>query len=336
MEETTHKKFNLAVRKNGWRLNRPKVCQFELTFKCGLHCSYCYVDCYNSPAHTKEELDTQQVKSILDKIYDAGVLWLYLTGGDPLTRPDFLEIYSYAKEKGFIVVLFTNAYSMTKEVAGYLSRKPPAKIEITLNAVSKALYEKISQVKGSFARTIRGIEVIMEAKLPLKIKTQVIRDNLEETDSIKRFVKKLGLDFWPFFGISPRLNGDFSSRDSRISPDEALRVPEIKSLLKKEISRSRVFSCQCLLEKKDCIYLDPYGNTFSCVVVREPSFNLLKVDVEYAQNRLSSLVRNRKSAAGKNHDFCAGMAYLEKSNTKGSDPYYYELAKVIKRETHEK
>ncbi|MBU0634320.1 MAG: radical SAM protein [Candidatus Omnitrophica bacterium] len=341
MKDISYKRFNLNIRKKGWSLNRPKVCQFELTFKCDLRCNYCYVDCYNNPAYIKKELNTQQVKNIIDKIYAAGVLWLYFSGGDPLTRPDFLELYSYAKEKGFIIALFTNGYSISKGVAGYLSKKPPAKIEITLNAADEALYEKISQVRGSFAKVMRGIDMMLKAKLPLKIKTQLTRDNLEEANNIKRFVEKLGLGFWPSFGISPRLNGDFSACGLRVSPDEVLRIPGVKILLKEEILRAKPSLCQCLLEKKDCVHLDPYGNTFSCTTVRKPSFSLLRVDIETAQKKLLSLARVWESAAfskckscglRKLCAFCPGMAYLEKGTMKEVIPYYCELAKATKRQ----
>ncbi|MEA3560790.1 MAG: radical SAM protein [Candidatus Omnitrophota bacterium] len=125
MKEIQYKTFSLRTHKKNWRIKRSNVCQFELTFKCGLNCSYCYVSCYNKPECIKNELTTKGVKFILDKVYNAGIIWLCLTGGDPLTREDFLEIYSYAKNKGLIITIFTNGYSMTKEIADYLEKRPP-------------------------------------------------------------------------------------------------------------------------------------------------------------------------------------------------------------------
>ncbi|GAF88367.1 unnamed protein product, partial [marine sediment metagenome] len=117
MREIQYKTFSLRTHKINWLLKRPNVCQFELTFGCNLHCKHCYTDCYNKPAYLKKELKTREVKFILDKVYKAGVIWLCFTGGDPLTRKDFLDIYSDAKDKGFIITLFTNGYSMTEEIA---------------------------------------------------------------------------------------------------------------------------------------------------------------------------------------------------------------------------
>lgn len=108
MEEIQYKTFSLNTHKKNWQINNPNVCQFELTFKCGLHCKYCYTDCYNKPDYSKDELSTKEIKLILNKVYDAGVIRLCFTGGDPLARKDFLDIYAYAKIKGFIITIFTN------------------------------------------------------------------------------------------------------------------------------------------------------------------------------------------------------------------------------------
>ena len=62
-----------------------------------------------------------EIQHILDEIKDAGCLWLLLTGGEPLLRPDFLEIYQYAKHKGFLLTLFTNGTLLTPHIADFLS-----------------------------------------------------------------------------------------------------------------------------------------------------------------------------------------------------------------------
>ena len=69
----------------------------------------------------------------MDEIHKEGCLWLTFTGGDPLVREDFLEIYSHAKKKGFIVTIFTNGQAFTKEIFDYLGKSPPFSIEITKN-----------------------------------------------------------------------------------------------------------------------------------------------------------------------------------------------------------
>ena len=116
MQKIKYKTFSLRLHKKNWQSKKPNLCQFELTFGCALHCRHCYSDCYNKARFIKRELNTKEVKLVLDKVYGQGMLWLCFTGGDPFSRKDFLELYAYAKDKGFIITIFTNAYSINKRI----------------------------------------------------------------------------------------------------------------------------------------------------------------------------------------------------------------------------
>lgn len=72
MKEISYKVFSLKAHRNNWQLHKPNVCQFELTFKCGLNCKHCYTSCYNKLNYISKELSTKQVKQILDRVYEAG------------------------------------------------------------------------------------------------------------------------------------------------------------------------------------------------------------------------------------------------------------------------
>lgn len=349
MREVQYKNFSWQTHKKNWKLKKPNVCQFELTFGCGLHCKHCYTDCYNKPGYLKKELNTKEIKFILDKVYQAGAIWLGFTGGDPLTRKDFLDIYSYAKGKGFIVTIFTNAYSMTKEIAKYLKKEPPFVIEMTLNAVTKETYEKVSRVKGSLEKVREGISLILKEKLTLKIKTQITKDNLREIPKIKKFIEGLGLKFHPYFDLYARLNGDLVPCNLRISAQEIFGLdgrPEAvssdecdthQSLKAKNWKPEGMNLFRCAVGGGDGIQIDPFGNTFACNLIRKPAFNLLKVSVGYARNRLLPLVRNKKFVTAskcngcnlrKNCRWCPGRAYVEAGDKESPIPYYCELAEA--------
>lgn len=353
MKQTRYKTFSLRTHKKNWLLKKPNLCQFELTFGCNLHCKHCYTDCYNNPACLKKELKTKEVKFILDKVHDAGAIWLCLTGGDPLTRGDFPDIYSHAKGKGFIITVFTNGYSMTEEIAGYFKKRPPFVIEITLNAVTGDLYEKISRVKGSFNKAMNGINLMLKEGLPLKIKTEVTRDNLGEVPGIKKFIKGLGLKFRPSADLHARLNGDLTPCNLRISPHEVLNLngrkhlPDDDCQLLPHATRNARHASRvtlhddlfrCAIGSGDGFHIDPYGNTSPCNLIRKPAFNLLKADVENTLNELLSWVRNRKFATDskcngcnlrKLCQSCPGRAYLETGDMEAPVEDYCEMARAI-------
>lgn len=354
MKEIQYKTFSLKIHQKNWQLNNPNQCQFELTFRCHFHCRHCYSDCFNQPACFKKELNTKRVKFILDKIQKSGVIWLCFTGGDPLCRSDFLEIYAYAKEKGFLITIFTNGYALTKDIISALKAKPPFVVEMTLNAVSENLFEKISQVKGSFAKVMNAIKLMQKAKIPLKIKTQVTKDNVDELPKIKEFLKKIKLEFIPSSILYPRLNGDISPCQLRITPQEVLNL-ERKNFLgqedcnflknkeavleetvsKTENNQTNIFPCA--IGGGDGIYLDPYGHIFLCYLIRQPRFNVVGMEIEEALSHLLAWARKREfSAKAKCKScflrrqccWCPGRAYLEKGQMEEAIEYYCQLAKL--------
>lgn len=345
MEEIQYKSFSLKTHKKNWLINRPNVCQFELTFRCGLRCKHCYTDCYNKPAYLKKELNTKQIKLILDKVYNAGVIWVCFTGGDPLTRRDFLDIYTYAKKKGFIVSIFTNACSMNKKIADYLEKYPPFVIEMTLNGATKETYEKISRVKGSFEKAMRGIQLMRRAEIPLKIKTQVTRDNFPEVNKIKKFILGMGLEFKPSIDLHARLNGDLSPCDLRLSVQQVFKLNGKKKpveddcLLNKQPdmpkTRNKRFLFRCAAGGGDGFNVDPYGNTFACNLIRKPAFNLLRVGIKEAMHKSISLVRGRVFVTNSKCKacrlinscrLCPGRAYVETGDMEAPVDYYCQLA----------
>ena len=127
------------------RLNRglfnerlPISGSIELTFRCNLRCVHCYCNLpQNDRQAIETELETDEVYRLLDQIAEAGCLWLLITGGEPFLRDDFLDIYTYAKKKGFITTLFTNGTLLNKDLADALVEWPPFLVEITLYGATR-------------------------------------------------------------------------------------------------------------------------------------------------------------------------------------------------------
>jgi radical SAM protein with 4Fe4S-binding SPASM domain len=352
MKEIQYKTFSLRTHKKNWQIKRPNVCQWELTFSCDLHCGHCYTDCYYRPSFIKKELNTKQIKYILDKVYDLGVVWLCFTGGDPLKRKDFLEIYSYAKDKGFIITIFTTGFSMTKEIADYLEKRPPFVIEITINSVTKETYEKVTQVKGSYERVMSGLNLIVKKKLPLKVKTMATKQNLEELALIKEFLEERKIKFRPSALLHARLNGDNTPCNLRLQPKEISNIDrlfgvestkeddegaEVYNVHKRKVpTNNRIF--HCAFGGGDGINLDPYGNMFPCNCIRKPAINFLDSDLQKIKKTIFETFReisnlefnsNSKCRSCGFVDLCLrcpGKALLETGDIEAPIEYFCELA----------
>src|ERR1044071_182588 len=94
----------------------------EVTRRCPLECAHCYNNLPMSDrAARRSELTYEEHCRILDELAEAGTLWLLFTGGGNFGAPAFLDIYTYAKKKGFLITLYTNGTLITEKLADYLS-----------------------------------------------------------------------------------------------------------------------------------------------------------------------------------------------------------------------
>ena len=226
METVSYTDFALGIshRISGKRV--PLRGTIEVTRRCPLSCAHCY---NNLPLEDQQvrhsELPYEEHCRIVDEIVEAGCFWLLYTGGEIFVRPDFIDIYKYAKRKGLLITLFTNAILINEKIAYSLADYPPHFIEITLYGHTKETYEKITGKPGSFERCMRGIRLLKERGMDVKLKTMVITLNKHEIWEMKRFVEEdLGLEFRFDAMINPRLDGSQDPLDLRLTPEEVVAL----------------------------------------------------------------------------------------------------------------
>ncbi len=274
----------LKAQMNGRRY--PLNGMFELTDRCNLGCVHCFI---NQPAASQDarahELSTTQVKEILDQVADAGCLFLTLTGGEILIRTDFEEIYRHAKQKGFLLTLFTNGTMITQRIADMFEAYRPRSIELTMYGATRETYEAVTGVPGSYDRFRRGIELLLERGLPVKLKTMLITLNFHELSAMRAFAESLGLSF-RFDGLLwPRFDGSKNIRTQQIrledlvalddmDPNRMLEWKRIAEQYSGELTRAeRVFFCGAGMYN---FHIDSHGRMSICTMTRQPNFSILE------------------------------------------------------------
>ncbi len=266
----------LAAKSGNRRI--PWSGSFELTARCNMHCVHCYVG-----SSQGRELSTGEVLRILDQLEAQGCLWLLLTGGEPLIRPDFRQIYIHAKKKGFIITLFTNGTTITPTVSQYLAEWPPSSVELTLYGLTEQTYERVTGVRGSHKKCMRGIELLMRCGVPLTLKTMVMTENRHELWAMKSFAEGLGLRFYFDATINKRLDGDAGPASLRITPREVVdldladekRSDDWKKLFKSYSGPppdpDRLYVCGA---GRTYFHIDSVGALSACLMSRDPSYDL--------------------------------------------------------------
>lgn len=257
-----------------------KRAHLELTYRCNLSCLHCF--CKGSEHPARNELTAGQWSALLLKLRRSGCLWLTLSGGEPLLRPDFRRIYGTARKLGFIITVFTNATLCDRQLVNFLSRNPPFSVEVTLNGCIRRTYESITCVKGSFRKALDGIRRLVQAQIPLIIKSNCMLPNYAELGSIKALVEPLvgrpagrGYRFRFDPMIYPRLNGDPAPTKLRLSYPQLCEVrkqdPQIWQEYRRELhhppaglNRDPSFLYHCDAWRTQ-VYVNPLGKMRFCV-----------------------------------------------------------------------
>ncbi len=288
MEVRTYGEFSRSVHGYYSDNRAPLSVSIEITRRCPLECLHCY---NNLPMADQEarsrELTKEEHFRLLDDLAEMGCLWLLYTGGEIFARKDFLEIYAYAKQKGFLITLFTNGTLITEKVADYLQQWPPFAIEITLYGRTMETYEALTGIEGSYARCMRGVALLCERGLPLKLKTVPTTINKHEVVAMKEFVEQeLHLEFKFDSLINPRIDCSQSPLAVRLSPEEVvvldLHWPKVaaehREAAKRDLERSvppaeggTVYSCG---GGADSFAIDPYGHMSICVLSHQNTYDI--------------------------------------------------------------
>jgi len=327
--------------------------QIELTYRCNLSCIYCF--CKGSEEKNKE-LKTNEWKKIIDQIHDEGCLQLCFTGGEPFLRPDFLELYAYAKRKGFLITIFTNGHFFTDKIINYLKKSPPYVLRISLDSLERDIYEKITGVSGSFDAVMNSIKRAIDARLTFDIKMKCLKINKTQLMDVYNFTKQLfGSESHRFsygFSVFPRFNGDKSPCKHRLSPKELISLWKKydKEILEHE--KIRINSDEyCLKQTTDNLYfctswksyffINPYGYLRFCLLTDDFSVDVRHIGFKDSFHGIVPGLINQKKADRKSKCYgcriksfcfsCPARAYLEKGDKKASVEYYCKTAREMVR-----
>lgn len=197
----------------------------DVTYRCNFRCRHCYVGHLVGQSRSEAvELDTAQVTRLLGEAADAGCLFLLLSGGEPLLRDDFVQVYRSARRLGMIVTVFTNASLVQEEHLEAFREYPPRMVEVSLYGASEATCKRVTGVPGSYRAARKGIERLLDAGVVVGLKTVILRENVHEISAIAGLAEELGLKYRMDPLVTPRLDGDWRPLAQRVEPGLAAEV----------------------------------------------------------------------------------------------------------------
>lgn len=344
-----HLSYSAFARRIGHRVSTDRIPldgSLEVTFRCNLRCAHCYV---NEPDGDRrlqrQELTAAEIRRLTDEVVDRGCLWMLLTGGEPLLRPDLREIYLHMKRRGLLVTLFTNGTAVTPRLADLLAEWPPLVVEVSIYGSTPEVYERVTGVPGSYRRCLRGIELLLDRHVRLRMKTVPTTLNHADMDGMRALAEGYGLEFQWDPLVNCRVDGSARPAGVRLSSEQvlALEAREAKRAAAYRLEfekaarldpRAELITCGAYLHS---FHIDPYGRLVPCMLLREPAFDLRRGtfregwDEHFPAMRRQARTKAMPCDTCDLHsacDQCVGWAVLETGDPEARVPFLCDLANL--------
>jgi radical SAM protein with 4Fe4S-binding SPASM domain len=271
-----------------WRKRRPLLGQLdiELTERCNNNCIHCLISRPETDAAARSaEMDTAFVQDVLHQAAELGCLSVRFTGGEPLLRPDFEELYMYARRLGMRVLLFTNARRINPHLARLFARFPPGeKIEVSVYGMHAHSYDTTAGVRGAFAEFWRGVTILRRYNISFIVKASLLppnRDDLVELEAWAATLPAMDRPVAYAMNFDLRARRDDPARNRRIaqlrlSPEETVAMlarhprylPEMRQFCSRFMGPSGDLLFPCGMGHGSCV--DAYGLAQGCLALRHP------------------------------------------------------------------
>lgn len=227
---------------------------YEINLGCDFDCEHCYLG-----EKRFAGFDLEGKRALLHALRDAGVLWLQITGGEPLIDPHFADVYRLAQSLGMIVEILSNGSRLSSpKILDVLTMHRPYRISLSVYGATAETYDGLTRRRGSFRRFERGLTAALEAELPVDLSLIVTSRNAHEADQMRAWAERLGLASREYTHMSPTIYGGAESLASQ-------SIAHVKP-------RPRFAGCNA---GHTFLHVDPHGMASICKVARDQQIDLM-------------------------------------------------------------
>lgn len=178
-----------------------RLVAWEITRSCNLNCVHCRAA--SSPTPYADEFTTEEGMKLLHQIATVGKPIVILTGGEPLLRPDIMEIAAYGTKLGLRMVLATNGTLLTEEKVSQMKEAGIKRVSVSLDGPDAESHDRFRQVPGAFSAVIRGIEILKQGQMEFQINSTITPQNLPQMEEIHQLAVNLGAQAHHIFLLIP-------------------------------------------------------------------------------------------------------------------------------------
>ena len=234
---------------------------YEVNLGCNYDCEHCYLG-----EKMFAGMDWSGRERLLQVMADAGVLWLQLTGGEPLIDPLFAETHTAAWDMGMMIMISSNGSRLDQpRTLDLLTKRRPYQLALSLYGATEESYDAMTRRRGSFRRFMRGLAAAHEARLPMRINIVVSNRNAHEIPQMKAIADRYAIPSFEYTDISPTIHGG-----GEVLPSQAREVLR---------TRKPYTGCNAGITH---FHADPHGRASICKVGRDPQVDLIAEGVPTA------------------------------------------------------
>lgn len=205
VETMGHAKTRFPIRRPSFDLGlRPVIVIWEMTRACDLACAHCRA-CAMAE-RDPGELSTGESRALIDQVaaFGSPAPLFVMTGGDPVKRPDLLELVSYASSRGLPVSLSPSATPLlTPALVRELRSAGLVALSLSVDGASPEMHDGFRGIGGVLARTLAAWEAARDGGLKVQVNTTVAKLNMLDLPRIARLVLERGAMTWSVFFLVP-------------------------------------------------------------------------------------------------------------------------------------
>lgn len=316
----------------------PLHAQLELTYRCPLACSFCYLHS-ERPAPT-DELSTRELQELLDELAELGSLFLLLTGGEIFLRPDLEAVVAHARRRRFAVSLLTSGCGVDRSALTTMAAAGLDCVQISLHGPDAATHDGLTGVEGSFAAALGALRFVRSLGVRAQAAITVTRHNLASLPALLELCRQGDITPNVARYVEPERSG--SRRPQAALLDEAglaqthdLLPPDGPARLAGRGPDDRPCGAGA-----STVAIDPHGTVFPCHTLRIPVGSIRRTPLRRLWADARELKRIRSIRVADLEDCpscdhrstcnrCAGFAVAEGRGPTGHSPFDCLEARVL-------
>jgi radical SAM protein with 4Fe4S-binding SPASM domain len=280
-------KSALLKKKTNFRL--PLDGKLDLTYRCNNNCRHCWLWLPSDSKEKHQELSFLEIRQIVDDARRLGTQAWYISGGEPMLRPDFFEICDYITQKSVFYTLNTNGTLITPEIARLLRRK--GRKMVAIYGATEKVHDYITRTPGSFDAAMRGIHYLKAAGASFTVQIIPMRDNYHQYREMLKLAQSLSNDYrvgaaWLYLSANHSIPRNLEIVKQRLDPADviALDPPSPSSVIYNESfgdhpinEKDDFLFSSCITDRQE-FHIDPYGGMSFCPFVKDRKlrFNIRK------------------------------------------------------------